>query len=82
MKTFVTVTLAHHGLELRCPGANLSEDRPIAADDAQCLQGWARRYLATAGKDDQREVRPGTLQIQVGGSSAIVPMTLAAIVAR
>jgi CHAT domain-containing protein len=54
MKTFVTVTLAHHGLELRCPGANLSEDRPIAADDAQCLQGWARRYLATAGKDDQR----------------------------
>ena len=28
------------------------------------------------GKDGKREVRPGNLQIQVGGSSAIVPGTL------
>jgi hypothetical protein len=28
------------------------------------------------GKDDQREVRPGNVQIQVGGSSVIGPGTL------
>lgn len=52
MNAFVTVTLAHHGLELRCPAASLSEDRPLAAADCQRLEGWTKGYLEAAVKDD------------------------------
>ena len=55
MNAFATITLALHGLEIRCPAANLREDRPPAADDGQRLQDWAKRYLAAAGKDDHHE---------------------------
>ena len=55
MNAFATVTLAHHGLELRCLTANLSEDRPLAAADVPRLEAWAKRYLDTASQDNQRE---------------------------
>ena len=52
MNAFASITLAPHGLELRCTAAALSEDRPLNADDTRCLEGWAKRYLEVAGKDD------------------------------
>jgi hypothetical protein len=55
MNSFATVSLAHHGMELRCPAADLSEDRPLATDDCQRLQGWAKRYLEAAGKNDHHD---------------------------
>ncbi len=55
MNTFATITLAHHGLEFRCPAANISEDRKLTDDDCLRFQGWAERYLKAAGKDDHHD---------------------------
>ncbi len=56
MSTFATITLTQHGLELRCPAANRSEDRRLAADDGQRFQGWGERYLAAIRKDGDHNV--------------------------
>ncbi len=52
MTAHATVTLAHHGLELRCAAAGLSEDRKLTEADAAQLQRWAEHHqtLARAGK--------------------------------
>jgi len=46
-----TVTLAYHGLELRCPSAKISEDRPLTEKDTKLLTASADRYQAVARKD-------------------------------
>ncbi len=43
-----TVTLAHHGLELRCPAADLRENRPLSDADTAQLQQWADRHRQLA----------------------------------
>ena len=54
MNAFISISLTPHGLELRCPAAKLSEDRPLTTEDIQRLQGWAKDYLAETGKTDRR----------------------------
>ena len=61
MNSFATIKLGPHGWEFRCPTANLSEDRPLAADDVQRLQDWAGRYHQAAGARDQ-----SALLLQIG----------------
>ena len=48
MSAHATISLAHHGLELRCPAANLREDRPLADADAARLQRWAEQHQELA----------------------------------
>jgi len=43
-----TITLAYHGLELRCPSANLSEDRPLIDADFQLLAAFSARHQKLA----------------------------------
>jgi len=61
MIPFATIALAPHGWEFRCPAARLSEDRPIAADDCQCLEGWAERFLQVVRKNN-----PGDALLELG----------------
>ncbi|HWR82754.1 MAG TPA: tetratricopeptide repeat protein [Candidatus Deferrimicrobium sp.] len=46
-----TITLAYHGLELRCPSANISEDRPLTDKDLALLTAWANNYQALARQE-------------------------------
>jgi hypothetical protein len=55
MKAHATITLAHHGLELRCPTANLRDDRPLSDTEVAQLQHWAGQHQAIA-----RERKPDT----------------------
>ncbi|MBI1358089.1 MAG: CHAT domain-containing protein [Acidobacteria bacterium] len=50
MPPAATVTLAHHGLELRCAAAEVREDRPVGDADLEQLAAWTARYrdLASA----------------------------------
>ncbi len=51
MQAYATVTIAPHGIELRCPSAGVSEDRALAGEDVKLLQGWASRYQKLARDD-------------------------------
>lgn len=51
MQAHATVTLANHGLELRCSTAGVSEDRQYTAEDVSLLQSWASRYQELARTD-------------------------------
>ena len=55
-----TVMLTYHGLELRCPLAQLSEDRPLAAKDYDLLASWAARHRELA---EDRKSDAGLLQL-------------------
>lgn len=61
MNPFITVTLAHHGLELRCAPAGLSEDRPFDAADCARLKEWSARYL-----DATRTTNPHPALLAIG----------------
>ncbi|MCK4342092.1 MAG: hypothetical protein KAY37_10260 [Phycisphaerae bacterium] len=61
MQTHATVTIAYHGIELRCPSAGVSEDRPFTAGDVALLQSWAARYQELA-----RDDRPAAGLLQLG----------------
>jgi tetratricopeptide (TPR) repeat protein len=51
MNFHAAIALAYHGLELRCPAANLGEDRPLTAADCQLLTAWAIRHRKLARAD-------------------------------
>jgi hypothetical protein len=60
MQAHATVTLAHHGIELRCSAAGLREDRKLTKDDMNRLQDWAARHRKFA----QRRHRPCNRRVQ------------------
>ena len=53
MSAFATLTLAPHGLELRCPAANLREDRPLDDQSVELLKSWGTRYQQAAAAKEQ-----------------------------
>jgi hypothetical protein len=60
MQAHATVTIAPHGIELRCPSAGVSEDRPFTSDDETLLQGWASRYQTLAREVGTSSTSPAT----------------------
>jgi tetratricopeptide (TPR) repeat protein len=48
MTTWITLTLAYHGIELRCEAGSLREDRTISEKDIEQLVAWARRHQQSA----------------------------------
>jgi len=50
MNPHATISLACHGLELRCPAAGVSEDRPLADEDYRLFARWAARHQELARK--------------------------------
>ena len=52
MNFHATIRLTGHGLEFRCPAANVSEDRPITFADWRVLAEWSVRHQKLARERD------------------------------
>lgn len=61
MNAHATIALAYHGLDLRCPAAGLSEDRPLSDDDVARLEAWAAGHQKLA-----RKHQPAAELLQLG----------------